>query len=494
MARQSCLVLDVGASNGRAIVGLFDGRRFELHETHRFENQPVTTSGTLCWDAPRLLGEIKTGIRKSLAEFPGVASMGIDTWGVDFGLVDGDGRLLSNPVHYRDERRNAAAEEVFRIIPRGELFSLTGAPVLSLMSIFQLFAMRRDGAPALRGGERFLMMPDLFHYFLTGVACNEYTNATLTVAFNTTEKAWENRILDRLGIPRDLFGPPVLPGTRIGTLSSRVCAELEVPPVPVILPATHDSASAEAGIPVREGEGPWAFLSLGTWAILGLETAAPVVTDLVFTAGWGNEGSSEGGSYLAAPLTGLWIIQQCRQKWMKDLGGDLAWEDIVRKSLGVPPMGTFIDVDDPAFASVHPDVPGLIGEWCTSRGLRAPRGIGETARCVYESLVLKFRRCFQQLADIAGTRLELIHMVGGGTKNRTLCQWTADACGIPVLAGPTETTAAGNLLMQLKGLGEIADLRQGRAIVAASSETSLYYPRDTAIWDDAWTRFARTVG
>lgn len=494
MAERTCLVFDVGASNGRAVVGLFDGERFTLDVTHRFDNAPVRATGTLYWDLLRLYAEMQIGLQKSLHAHPSISSLGVDTWGADFGLIDGKGRLLTNPVCYRDERRNAAADEAYAIIPRRELFRLSGAPVLSLMSLFNLYAMKKDDASELSAADGFLMMPDLFHYLFTGEAFNEYSNSSVTVAYNQSEKKWEPRILDPLGIPVRLFQPPVLPGCRIGSISPAVRRELDAPPIAVIAPATHDTASAEAGIPVRDAARSWAFLSLGTWGVIGRETPAPLLTDLVFESGWGNEGSAEGKSFLAVNVTGLWIAQQCRQRWIADRGGDLTWEEIVRASLAAPRMATFIDVDDPVFSPVHPDVPGLIQSYCSQRGLPQPESIGEIARCIYESLALKFRHRFAQLERLTGERIELIHLVGGGARNEPLCQWTADATGIPVVAGPTEATVAGNLVMQLKGLGDVGDCSQGRQIIALSSQTRRYSPGDTGLWDETYARFARFIG
>jgi rhamnulokinase len=489
MAKLDCLIFDLGGSNGRAVVAGYDGRRFSLEVAHRFDNRPVTAAGTVWWDLLRLYSELEIGIQKATKASSGIASLGVDTWGVDFGLIDEAGRMLGNPVHYRDSRRNSMPAEVYTIIPPEELLRLTGYLLFPFSSLFSLYAMKKDGAPELERAHRFLMMPDLFHYLLSGVAVNEYTEATTSLAYSMVGQRWERSILERLGISPDLFSPPVLPGTRIGALTPAVCRELEVKPIPVIAPATHDTASAEAGIPVGKDSGAWAFLSIGTWGVVGMETPAPLVNERVFASGFGNEGRADGGTFLAENVTGLWIAQQCRQKWTHDSGEELAWEEIVRRCLAAPALRSLINVDDPAFAAVNPDVPGLIAAWCAKRGMPGPSDPGQTARCVYESLVLKFRSSFEKLADLTGRRIECIHMVGGGTQNEPLCQWTADATGIPVRAGPTETTVAGNLIMQLKGLGEITTLAEGREIVGRSSTTRMHLPGDRGPWDAAYARW-----
>jgi rhamnulokinase len=494
MATRDYLILDFGASNGRAVLARFDGERFTLEVTHRFDNRPVRVAGTLYWDILRLYSELGIGIQKSLKVSPNVRSIGVDTWGVDFGLIDSRGKLLCNPVHYRDERRHSAAADLFRVIPEREMFSRTGLFILSIASICSLYAMKLDGASELAAADRLLMMPDLFNYLLTGEKTNEFAIATTTMAFDQTAKRWDSGILGRLGIPERLFSPVVMPGTQIGCLQGSVRRELEADAIPVIAPATHDTASAVAGLPVTDKERSWAFLSLGTWAVIGQETPAPITSAEVFDANYGNEGSAEGRNFLADNITGLWIVQECREKWMRDDGGELPWDGLVRGCLEAPRFQSLIDVDNPVFASVQPDMPGVIADACARAGMTPPSGRGETARCIYESLALKFRRTIEQLQALTGNRVELLHMGGGGTKNSALCQWTADATGIPVVAGPVETTVAGNLLLQLKGTREIASLKEGREIVARSSETRSYVPRDSAAWDEANARYRRFFG
>jgi sugar (pentulose or hexulose) kinase len=494
MASANYLVFDLGASSGRAVVARFDGSRFDLEVIHRFENRPVQAGDQLLWDFLRLHSEIKIGLEKAVRACGAIESIGIDTWGVDFGFLDRKGRVVGHPVHYRDARRNSMPSEVFTIIPARRLFDLTGLFVSSYMSLFSLCAMKADGAPELAAADRLLMMPDLFNFLLTGEPSNEYAEATTSLAFNQAEGKWEQRILGPLGIPAGLFRETVKPGTPVGKVQPSVCRELDVPAIPVIAPATHDTASAAAGIPVTEAGRSWAFLSIGTWAVLGVETPRPVITTEVFESGYGNEGGVEGRNLLVCNVTGLWIVQECREKWMREDGTELAWDGVVRGCLEAPRLRSLIDVDDPAFAGVQPDMPRVIAERCAAKGLPVPSTRGEVARCVYESLALKFRRRFEQLEGFTGRRIDLIHLVGGGTQNASLCQWTADATGVPVIAGPVETTVAGNFLMQLKGTGRIASLEEGRRIVAASSGTRTYAPRDRAEWDEAYGRYRKAFG
>ncbi len=334
-----------------------------------------------------------------------------------------------------------------------------------------------------------LMMPDLLNYLLTGRPCNEYTDATMALVCDQKAKSWEKRILRRLGIPETILGELVMPGQLIGPLQPQVCEELAVRPIPVVAPATHDTASAVTGIPVVDGHRHWAFISTGTWSIAGVETPQPIVTDACFESGYGNNAIADGRNMLVNYITGLWIIQQCRRKWAADAGADLPWGEIVRLSETEGPAAAFIDVDDPAFGLPNADMPAVILDACRKTGQRLSASIGAVARCVYESLVLKYRLNLETLERLTGRKLELLHLVGGGIQNRILCQWTADAIGIPVIAGPIETTSVGNLLMQLKASGEISTLEQGREISLRSSEVTRYEPQAGAAWDEAFGKY-----
>jgi sugar (pentulose or hexulose) kinase len=490
MASRNFLVFDFGASNGRAVIARFDGERCTLEVVHRFDNRPVRAAGTLSWDILRLFSEIEIGIQKAARACPRIESIGIDTWGVDFGFVDGKARLLGSPVHYRDERRNAASREVMALLPARRLFDLTGLLVQSIVSLFNLYAMKVDDSPDLARARHFLMMPDLFGFLLTGRTVNEFTNATTTLAYSQMSSCWESRILEPLGIPLDLFHAPLAPGSMIGPLQQSVRRDLDVPAIPVIAPASHDTASAEAGVPAVAGTS-WAFVSLGTWGVVGTETSAPLVTNEVFTSGFGNEGGAEGRNLLINNVTGLWIIQQCRERWAREDGGEMGWDQVVSLCREAPPQRSLIDVQDPAFAAPQLDMPQVVADACHRADQPVPSERGEIARCVYESLALKFRQLVDQLRGFTGRGIDVLHMVGGGAQNSALCQWTADATGLPVVAGPVETTVVGNLAMQLKAAGDVRSLEEARCIIGRSSETRCYQPADRSAWDDAYGRYQR---
>jgi len=485
MAKKHFLIFDFGASNGRATVAAFDGSSVSMDVTYRFDNRPVLAAGTLYWDILRLFSELKLGLQASLRKYPDIVSVAVDTWGCDFGFIDRNGKLLGNPVTYRDQPRHERSRMLYEKLPRRELFGLCAGSTIEIMGLYQLFSFACDNAPELREGHRMLMIPDLLNYLLTGRACNEYTDATMALVCDQHRRTWEKRILSRLGIPDSFLGELVMPGDLVGPIQAAVREELAIPAVPVIAPATHDTASAVTGMPVVDAARNWAFISTGTWSIAGVETPRPIVTDAAFESGYGNNAIADGRNMLVNYITGLWIIQQCRQKWMADTGADISWDEIVRRSEAAGPARAYINVDDPAFSQPSADMPGAVVEACRRQGQRLEGSVGAVARCVYESLVLKYRENLEVLEKITGKPLDVLHLVGGGIQNRTLCQWTADAMGIPVIAGPTETTSVGNLLMQLKCMKEISTLEQGREISLRSSAVTRYDPRDRAPWDDA---------
>jgi len=489
VAYKNYLIVDFGASNGRVLVGRFDGRRFDIEEIHRFDNRPVYVAGTLYWDVLRLFSELKIGIRKATHQYKEISCLGIDTWGVDCGFIDKNGKLLSNPVHYRDEKRNTFCQQAYNLLDKREIFDLTGTSVSSILTIFHVYGLKIDSAPEFTDANSLLMMPDLFNYFLTGQVRSEFSSASTTGAFNIRNKTWEDKILNTLDIPSQILGQVVLSGTNVGSIQQGLCRELEISPIPVIAPAGHDTASAVAGVPVIDDSKPWAYLSIGTWCIMGMETDKPVINQTVFDSGYGNEGGVGGGTFLAKNITGLWILQQCRNKWVKESGKDVSWDQIVSLADSPAPFKTLIDVDDPRFGRLQVDMPDVIVQYCKQTKQAVPESIGQIARCIYESLVMKFRFNLEQLETITGRRVETLHLVGGGTKNPLLCRWTADVTGIPVVAGPVEATAVGSLLMQLEGTGQISNLSDGRKIARDSSKIKHHQPKDKCKWDQTYQRY-----
>ena len=494
-ASQTLLAVDLGAESGRLIAGAFDGSTLEVEVLHRFANRPVMTLNHLHWDVLDLHREILTGLRLAAQKRRNIVSVGVDTWGVDFALLGRDGSLLGNPRHYRDSHTQNIMDSVFQTIPRQELYQRTGIQFLRINSLFQLAAMRRDQTPQLDMAHKLLFMPDFFHYLLSGETANEYTDASTSQMLDPTTRAWNNDLLGRLGIPTGLTQPVVLPGTVLGKLLPGVRNETGLGEVAVTTPATHDTAAAVAAVPVdrdRCASGRWAYLSSGTWSLLGMELPTPRVDEAAFKANVTNEGGVNGTIRLLKNIMGLWLVQECRRTWERE-GRELGYDELVRLAAEAEPFHALVDPDCVDFI-LPPHMPKAFAGFCARTGQEAPEGPGPVVRCALESLAFKYRLVLETLERVSGTRAEVLHVVGGGGKNRLLCQFTADACGIPVVAGPVEATAIGNLLTQAMGIGAIGSLAEAREVVRRSFEVETFEPRESGRWTEHYQRFQALVG
>ena len=489
------LAIDLGAESGRGILGRFDGERLALEEMHRFPNGPVRVVDTLHWDVLRLHEEIQNALRKAAHEAPGLDGIGIDTWGVDFGLVGRGDVLLSNPVHYRDARTEGMIDAACAIVPRERIYEITGLQFLPFNTIYQLLAMVRAKSPVLETAESLLMMPDVFAWLLTGRRLIERTDASTTQLLDPRDGKWSDELCTKLGIPRRILGETVEPGTEIGPLRKSVADDLGVRPLSVLATAGHDTASAVAAVPVigrAGGDAPdWCYLSSGTWSLMGVETPRPIINATTLKYNFTNEGGVCGTTRLLKNIMGLWLVQECRRSWAK-AGCEWSYDALIARAEEAKPFARLIDPDDPSFLAPG-DMPARIAAFCSRTGQTPPAEEGEFARCCLESLALRYRWTVERLEEITGRRIEAIHVVGGGTRNALLCRFTADACGRPVHAGPIEATAAGNVLMQLMGRGRIASLAEAREVIARSFPVTVYEPRDTASWDAAAERFAKLL-
>jgi rhamnulokinase len=485
MARLVALAVDLGASGGRVVAGTFDGRLLDLEEIHRFENGPVAMGGQLVWDLPRLWQEVVAGLRTAAARHgTHVQSVGVDTWGVDFAFLAADDTLLANPVCYRDPRTRgmlAAAEE---IVPRAEIFAATGLQFMEINSLYQLLALHRNRAPVLEAADRLLMIPDLFHWLLSGRRSNERTNATTSQCFDPRAGDWAFAMLERFGLPRRIFGPVIEPGTDLGTLRPEVAAETGLGPVRVVVPGTHDTASAVVAVPAAEppsSRPDWCYVSLGTWALVGAELDRPLVTPECRALNFTNEGGVGGTTRLLKNVCGLWLVQQCRAAWRRQ-GTEWTWEQLTALAAEAPPLATLVDPDDPALVAPA-DMPEAIRGLARAAGEPVPESTAAVVRTALESVAAAIRRRISELDRLLGRRVGRVHVVGGGVKNRLLCQMIADATGRPVVAGPVEATAIGNLLVQLTARDGVVDLRAMRQIVRESFEPETFAPRAAAAWD-----------
>lgn len=488
MEKLRFLGFDFGASSGRAMLGTFDGETIDIREIHRFSNDPVMLCGRFVWDLPRLVFEMKQALNKLSREGIRVSGIGIDTWGVDFGLLDARGRLLGLPVHYRDSRTEGVMEEVFRIVPREELFGLTGIAFNSFNTLFQLYAMKRDADPTLEMAESMLFMPDLLAYFLTGQKGVEYTIASTSQLLDPARRDWSEAVFDRLGLPKKLMAPIQRPGALRGTLLPEIARECGVEEIPVYAVGGHDTASAVAAVPATQEN--FAYLSSGTWSLLGVEIPEPMCAPEVLRAGYTNEGGADGSIRLLKNIMGLWIIQECKREW--DRRSDaIGFAELVERARKAPPFKAILDVDDEIFLAPG-DMPARIQDYCRRTGQPVPEGRGEISRVIYESLALKYRWAVERLEkDILGRRVEVLHIVGGGSKNEMLNQFTADALQRRVVAGPGEGTVIGNLLLQARAVGAIPDMKALRRVVERSFPTQTYLPGDAAAWDAAYARYLK---
>ncbi|MBN2217435.1 MAG: rhamnulokinase [Pirellulales bacterium] len=486
MAHKAYLAVDLGASSGRHVVGRYDGKRLTLDEVYRFENGPVEMAGTLFWDLPAQWAHLQQGFRAAAAAVAPIMSVGVDTWGVDFGLLGRGDTLLGNPCHYRDARTNGIMERAFGMIPRREIFRRTGLQFMQFNTLFQLLAMKLAGSPLLDVAESLLMMPDLFHWLMTGVKCNEFTDASTSQMLDPVRGDWAADMVEAFHLPSRILGPIEPPGTNLGPLRPGLGLSANV-----VLPGSHDTASAVAAVPAAGFGGDWCYMSVGTWALMGIESREPVVNDKVLQCGFTNEGGVCGTTRLLKNICGLWLVQECRRAWNRT-GRDWSWEDLNRLSAAATPLRSFIDPDAGAFLAPD-DMPGAIRRFCAETGQPAPESEGAVLRCALESVAMKSRCVVAMCEELAGRRIETIHMVGGGIQNRQLCQAVADACGRRVLAGPVEATATGNILVQAVAAGDIGSIAEGRDVVRASFDVKEYEPRETAAWEEAHERFSSVL-
>ncbi|OPA81274.1 rhamnulokinase [Paenibacillus selenitireducens] len=481
----SILAFDLGASSGRAMLGRLTDTKMEVEELHRFGNDPVQVGDRLHWDILRLYYEIKQGLLKAKHQGETLQSIGIDSWAVDFGLLNSQGELLGNPYHYRDSHTKGKMEEVFADIPAAEIFARTGIQFLPFNTIYQLYALQHAKSPLLREADRFLMIPDLLRYFLTGEMHHEFSNATTTQLYNPKQQDWDRELIQKLRFPVSWFGSIVYPGTQVGQIRASLRDELAIPAIPVMAVAEHDTGSAVAAVPAMNKS--FAYLSCGTWSLMGTELDEPVINEHALRLNFTNEGGIHGSYRLLKNIMGLWILQESRRAWERN-GRRYEFAELVHMAIQAPAFTAFIDPDDPMF--LHPgDMPAQIRAYCLQTGQQAPESLGATVRCILESLAMKYRYTFHLTEQLAQKSFEGLHMVGGGIHNKLLCQWTSNAIGKPVWAGPAEGSAIGNLAVQWIASGELSDIWEARNVIRDSFQVDTYEPRHADEWDQAYEHF-----
>ncbi len=480
---------DLGASSGRLMVGTWNGRVFTLDELHRFPNSGVAIGGSLHWDVSGIWSEIQRGLmlyRERFQDSP--AAIGVDAWGVDFALLDRSGELLGNPFHYRDARTDGIPELVFQHIDPRELFRWTGVQTMQINTIFQLYSMVRGADPKLKAAGTLLMIPDLFHYFLCGEKVVERTEATTTQMYSPA-KGWAREVLDTLEIPTRMLPDVVRPGMQLGSVHAGVLRDTGFNRgFPVVAVASHDTASAVAAIPGMDENS--AFISSGTWSLMGVELREPITSDRAYSLGFTNEGGADGSILLMKNLTGLWLLQECQRQWGRE-GRHYTWSEISAMAATAPAFACVLDVDANDFRAPE-NMHEAIAEYCRRTKQQNPETIGAVARGCFESLALKYRSVLESLEAVTMRRLDTIRIVGGGCLNALLCQMTADACNRVVVSGPTEASAFGNVMLQAVATGHLSNIDAGRAAIAASIQCVPYFPQRTDVWDEAYARMEHT--
>ena len=481
---RNMIAFDLGASNGRAILGQFDGEKITMRELHRFENNYIEMNGVYYWDTPYLYKQLKQGLLAfQQGGFGELDSFGIDTWGVDFGLLDKNGQLAGLPRSYRlgtQEDIDAVMEK----IPAEQLYARSGIDTgLTFNTLYQLYRRKREDDPALKIADTMLLTPDLLGYFLTGAKGTEYTIATTTQLYNPATKDWDWETIRQLGLPEHIFTKIEKTGTIRGHLRPEICEELGINPAAFVAVGGHDTASAVAAIP---GEGSFAFCSSGTWSLFGAEMDQPDLSPEAARAGFSNEGTIQGGFRPLRTIIGMWIIQECRRDWLKS-GMDISWDDVVQQARQAEPLRSIIDPDSPEFYAGG-NMEKKIQEFCRRTGQPVPETVGQVARCVYESLALKYRHALEGLEKMKGQRIDSLNIVGGPINNRFLNQLIADSLDRQVVTGPVEGAAIGNLLTQAMALGDIKDLAQLRQVVRNSEKVDIWQPNHTQAWEDAYQK------
>lgn len=484
------LAFDLGASSGRAVLGQFDGEKLKTIDIHRFPNDPVHVQQRFHWDILRLHHEIKQGlIQTRLQGYQEMKSIGIDTWGVDFGLIGANGELLGNPYHYRDAHIEGMMEEVWQLLPREEIFSRTGIQFMQFNTLYQLYAMCKAVFPLLDQAETLLLIPELLRYFLTGERHSEWTIASTTQLCDPHAHTWDMALIEKLGLPTHIFLNPLMPGTEAGTLLPSVCDEVGIQQLPVIAVAEHDTGSAVVAVPAEQAD--FAYLSSGTWSLVGTEISGPILTQQALDLNVTNEGGINGTTRLLKNVTGLWLVQECRRAWRNE-GKQISFSDESALIAQAQPFKAFINPDHPMFTS-PPHMPRQIQSYCQQTGQAIPQTEGELLRCIVESLALRYRSVLEGIEQLVQKRFGGLHVVGGGAQHTVLCQYTANALARPVWAGPQEATAIGNLLVQYLALGSIRDIVQARQIVRNSFAIRTYEPANIAAWNDAYERFLQVT-
>jgi rhamnulokinase len=484
----SFLAFDLGAESGRTVLGQLEGNLVRITELSRFPNNMLSLHGHLCWDIFRLYEEMKKGL-KICAGGSRIQSIAVDTWGVDFGLLAKGGTILGLPFTYRDSFSSGAMEKLFKRFPREKIYQLTGIQFLPFNSLFQLFALKEKESSSLEAAEDLLFIPDIFHYFLTGKKCTEFTFATTSQLYNPLKGSWEKEFFEVLDVPQSLMQEILQPGTVIGEMNKDISQHVGWKPVPVVAVASHDTGSAVAAVPAHGQD--WAYISSGTWSLMGIETKKPIINDLSLFLNFTNEGGVGGTFRFLKNISGLWLLQRCRKSWA--INKDYSYQELTEMGAKAKAFRSLINPDREDFLN-PPEMLDSIKKYCLKSSQPAPESPAQYVRCILESLALKYRFVLDQLRTLSPRPIRRIHIIGGGVKNRLLCQFTANATKLPVVAGPAEAAAVGNIMMQALTLGYVSSVSQMREVIRNSFSMEDYQPRHSELWDRAYERYKNILG
>jgi len=490
MKNKSFLAFDIGATSGRSILGTLDNGRLQMKELTRFSNQMLQIGNHFHWNIYSLFEYLKAALIAVNKEGVKISSIGIDTWGVDFALIANDGAILGAPYAYRDPHTDGMPDKYFSIVPREKVYDLTGIQVMNFNSLYQLFALKQANSSLLEAASEMLFMPDALAYLLTGNKVVEYTIASTSQILNPRTKQFEAQLLEAAGVAPSILGDLVISGHVVGTLTDALADESELGKVPVIAVAGHDTASAVAAVPAENER--FAYLSSGTWSLMGIEVKDAIINDETYTLNFTNEGGIEGTTRFLKNITGMWLLEQCLKEWKKE-GITYAYEKLVHIAESAPAFQSLIDPDHASFANPA-SMTKAIREYCIASGQIAPETHAEFVRCIFESLSLKYKSILEKLIDLAPFSIEKLHVIGGGSKNPLLNQWTANAIGIPVIAGPSEATAIGNIMIQAKAAGCVGSLTEMRQIIRNSIQLEEFLPENEAEWGKAYGKFLKVIG
>ena len=484
MGKNYFFAVDIGASSGRTILGTLENGTVSISELTRFSNPLVEVNEHFHWDILSLYNSIIDGLKRVSEMGIEISSIGIDTWGVDFTAIDKNKEILGYPYSYRDPHTANAPEKFFEKMPRKELYMSTGIQIMNFNSLFQFFTQSTNESVAYRNADKLVFIPDALSFLLTGKIVTEYTIASTSQALNPFTKRMDANLLSKVNLTEDKFGTMVMPGTIVGKLTESVCKQTNLPPITVVAVAGHDTASAVAAVPAIDEH--YAYISSGTWSLMGIEIPEPIINEDTYNLNFTNEGGVDGTIRFLKNICGMWLLERCRKEW----DAAYSYQDLISESAKCTPFKYLINPDAEVFANPA-NMTQAISEYCSRTGQSSPRTIGEYVRCIFESLALRYKQVFTSLQQLAPFEIKRLHVIGGGSKNQLLNQFTANALNIPLVTGPSEATAIGNIMLQAKALNLVSDLAEIRQIIRKSENTETIMPQDIDIWNEAYDKFLK---